>query len=357
MLRSVRRALFSAMQTAGALRLIASSRWRQQRLLILCYHGISLQDEHLWRPLYMKPAILQRRLEIIQRGGYQVLPLGKALPMVRLGKLPPRSLVITFDDGMYDFHKQAHPLLKSFGYPVTVYQSTYYSNYQKPIFDLIVSYMLWRRRGEVVEKPGDFGSELALNFPLSFPLDLRTGQSREQIVGNLLKACEARGFSGEQKNQLAEHIARVLDIDYAHLLAKRMFHLMTPQEIKQLSGEGIDFQLHTHRHRTPADELHFRQEVRENRRRLTEATNHVPVHFCYPSGVYRPEFENWLRVENVVSAVTCDAGLVTPGSNPMYLNRFVDSGERTEAEFEAWLSGAGSLFALRKRAGPQEGSG
>ena len=79
-----------------------------------------------------------------------MLPLGEALQRLRAGTLPARSVAITFDDGTYDFFRQAYPLLKSYGFPVTVYQTTYYTSVERPVFNLICSYMLWLRRGEVI---------------------------------------------------------------------------------------------------------------------------------------------------------------------------------------------------------------
>jgi peptidoglycan/xylan/chitin deacetylase (PgdA/CDA1 family) len=334
--------MLHSLRTAGVFRLVRDSRWRRQRLLVLCYHGISLHDEHLWRPLYMEPSLLQERLEMIKRGGYQVLPLGRALQLLQGNELPPRSVVLTFDDGMYDFYKQAYPLLKSYRFPVTVYQTTYYSELQKPIFNLICSYMLWKRRGAVLNKRSEIG--------FLKPLDLRTEESREKVVAELLDLCAAQKLNGAQKNELAERLAKVLDIDYGDLLAKRLFRVMSPQEIAQLATEGVDFQLHTHRHRAPADEKLFRAEIQENRRRVAAATKSTPTHFCYPSGVYRPEFLPWLLAENVVSATTCDVDLATAGSNPLLLPRFIDSRRRTAVEFESWLSGVGSWLAVRRRA-------
>ena len=37
-------------------------------------------------------------------------------------------------------------MLQQFGFPATVYLTTYYSDYGKPIFGLLCSYVLWRAR-------------------------------------------------------------------------------------------------------------------------------------------------------------------------------------------------------------------
>jgi peptidoglycan/xylan/chitin deacetylase (PgdA/CDA1 family) len=341
MLRTIRRAILRALSASGVSRLFADSQWRQQRLLILCYHGVSQDDEHLWRPnLYMQPAVLRRRLEILQRGRYNVLNLGKALEQLRAGELPPSSVVITFDDGMCDFYRQACPLLQSSGFPVTVYQTTYYSHYQRPVFNLICSYMLWKRRGIVFDTGADLG--------LKQPLDLRSDSNRLGIMLQLMRGAETDHLNGEDRDALAARLASALQIDYQELLRKRLLHVMSAQEISELAVAGVDFQLHAHRHRTPMDEASFRKEIRENRQRLESTTRSNAVHFCYPNGEYHPQFLPWLEAEGVVSATTCNPGLATKRFHPLLLPRFVDTSVRSATEFEGWLAGVGPWLAFRR---------
>ena len=139
-LRRVKQGVLTALATAGVLRRVADSSWRRRRLLILCYHGISVDREHEWRPrLYMTADQLRSRLELIRDGGYRVLPLIEAIWRLRKGRLPPRSVVLTFDDGGYDFYARALPVLQEFGFASTVYLSTYYCIKRAPIFPLMCS--------------------------------------------------------------------------------------------------------------------------------------------------------------------------------------------------------------------------
>jgi peptidoglycan/xylan/chitin deacetylase (PgdA/CDA1 family) len=343
MLRKIKLAALGMLRGAGAFHFVANSKWRRERLLIVCYHGTSLEDEHLWRPgLYMPPELLASRLETLRAMHCSVLPLGEALTRLRQGDLPPRSVAITFDDGTYDFYKQAYPLLKKHGFPVTVYQTTYYTDHEIPIFNLTCSYMLWKRRGEQVDSSRDLG--------LSEPMDLRTELGRHRVVRGLIELSGRENLNGQQKNELARRLAQTLGIDYSVLAAKRILQLMNAQEVAEIGKNGVDVQLHSHRHRTPEEEVLFRREISENRDRILALTGTQATHFCYPSGVYRPEFLEWLNKEKVVSATTCDAGLVSPHDNPLLLPRFVDTSGRTQLEFESWLSGAGSLIAVRRTA-------
>lgn len=336
-------ATLDLLKGAGMFELVANSRWRRERLLILCYHGISLEDEHLWRPfLYLSSAQLANRLEALHNMGCSVLPLGEALNRLRARDLPPRSVALTFDDGTYDFYKQAYPLLKHYGFPVTVYQTTYYSDRALPVVNLMCSYLLWKRREKQTIDARKLG--------LSGSMDVRTELGRHRIVRGLIDLSERENLSGEQKNEVARRLAEILEIDYSALLAKRILQLMNEQELAEVFANGVDVQLHTHRHRTPEEEQPFRLEITENRQRILAVTGENATHFCYPSGVYQKQFFAWLEKENIASATTCDAGLATPSGNRYLVPRLVDTTGRTQLEFDSWVSGVGALLSLRKPA-------
>ena len=142
LLRRLKLLTLDAADGAGLFALMANSRWRRSRLVILCYHGVSLADEHEWSDVHITEERLKRRLETLRDLDCSVLPLGEAIERLSVGELEDRSVVVTFDEGLYDFYAKAYPLLKSFGIPSTLYVPTYYSNFQRPIFDLACSYFL-----------------------------------------------------------------------------------------------------------------------------------------------------------------------------------------------------------------------
>src|SRR5271165_5212319 len=118
MRKRIRGGLLRALKASGIFDSVGGSRWRQRRLLILCYHSLALDEENLWRPAnFLTPIRLRERFEILKHEGYSVLPLGEALERLRRNDLAPRSVVLTFDDGTYDFYKLTYPLLKEYGFP------------------------------------------------------------------------------------------------------------------------------------------------------------------------------------------------------------------------------------------------
>jgi peptidoglycan/xylan/chitin deacetylase (PgdA/CDA1 family) len=319
---------------------LASSAWRRHRLLILCYHSVPIADEQQWRPtLYMPQSVLAARFKLIKKSGATVLSLGEALQRLYAGNLPAKSVAITFDDGAYNFYHSAYPVVREFGFPVTVYQSTYYSDFQRPIFNLACSYMLWKHRGTTLTGAEELG--------LPGSTDLSSEANRQAVVNNLIAFSEEKGLNGIAKDELARHLAQVLGFDYEVLYATRLLHLMNPAEIAELSAGGVDFQLHTHRHRTPRNEELFRKEIRENRQRLEEITGRPATHFCYPSGVYHKQFLPWLTAEGVGSATTCEGSLASPRTKALLLPRLVDTTFKSSLEVENWIDGTAALLARR----------
>lgn len=313
----------------------------RQSLLILCYHGVSGDDEHVWDSrLYIHKEAFRRRLQTLSDFGYRVLPLSEAFQRLRQDALTGPTAVLTFDDGWHDFYSVAWPILQEFGFPATVYQTSYYAQYNRPVFDTTCRYLLWRGKGRIVRAqiwPG--GLEV---------LDLTNDRSIARITQMFFRA--TRDFSGEQKDTLLETLAQAVGVDYGAIIASRKLHLMNVGEIAEISGAGIDVQLHTHRHRLPTDRRLFLQELADNRAWIEAATRTPAHHFCYPNGAYRPEFLSWLREAGVGFATTCEPGVATRRSEPLLLPRFTDADSISRRKFESWLTGVGRIAPAVKRA-------
>lgn len=344
MLKSLKLLALALARRAGAGALLLRSRWRQQRVLILGYHGISLDDEHQWSPqLYMRADFFRRRLAKLRALGCQVLPLGEALERLAAGQLPPASVALTFDEGFCDFYRQACPLLEEFGLPATVYVSTYYCDYNRPVFDPMVSYLLWKGTGQTLDWREVLGGRVRLEEAV-----------RPAVTRRILTYVLGKRLTGRDKDALLAQLAARLRVDYAALCARRILHLMNTDELRAIAGRGIDLQLHTHRHRAPRKKERFLKEIQDNRARLAAVTPGELAHFCYPGGAYLPEFAGWLGECGVRSATTCEPGLATRSSNPWLLPRVVDTSHTPELVFESWLSGAAG-FLPRHRAEIAEG--
>jgi len=337
MLKSAKIAALQVARAAGIFAAVKASQWRNQRLLILCYHGISFEDEHAWSPgLYLSPARFRERMQILAHGGYRVLPLAEALDRLENGTLPPKSITITFDDGDYNFHALAYPVLREFGLPVTLYLSTYYVRKQMPVFDVTAAYLIWKHRGKRLNLSGLIPGEE----------EILVSDPRALFV-RLHGAVQERNLSADEKDGVLDELARRVHADLGEIRRRRIFHLMTAEETAEVARAGISIEMHTHRHRTPRDRGLFEREIEDNRWEITEITGKPPLHFCYPCGDYAPEFFGWLREQGVRSATTCNLGFASPGNSPLELPRLLDISSFSAVEFEGWLAGVCAALPSR----------
>lgn len=301
-------------------------------------------DEHLWNSSqYMPAAVLCARFELLKKSNCAVLPLAEAVRRLYANDLPERAVVITFDDGTSDFYHRAFPLIQDFGFPVTLYLTTFYTEYNRPVFDLMLSYLLWKGRNETLDLRGITGAESRL--------DLHDPTAQGKALAEIRAFASSRKLSAEDKDALLSSLAAQLRVDYDALIEQRIMHNVTPDEVKELARGGIDVQLHTHRHRTPVDRQLFLREIEDNRQSIQKMSDKHAEHFCYPSGVYDLAFLPWLKESGVVSATTCETGFASRNSNPLLLPRMLDNPQLSSIEFESWLTGVSA--ALPRRGKPK----
>lgn len=327
--RPIRVLLLRAAEYSGLNGVVLNSGWRSKRLLIICWHHVSLDDEHRWNPaLCISPSTFRARLELLRSTRCNVLPLDEALDGVRSGRLPKRAVALTLDDGESSISLRAWPMLREFGFPATLYWTTYYSLRPYAVFDPMVSYLLWKGRGERLQL-----DDPPLNVKLESECD-RLGAFRS--IYQTAKTC---GWTAAAKEDFLVHLSDRLGVDYGEIKQKRILHMISPDEAAKMHSEGLDLQLHTHRHRVPHDANRPASEIRDNAKIIESVGAPPPVHFCYPSGSYVAELEGWLRANGVVSAATCEPGLVRRHTNQYFLPRIVDQEKFGPVEFKGWLSG------------------
>jgi peptidoglycan/xylan/chitin deacetylase (PgdA/CDA1 family) len=329
LIRSIRLGFLHAAERSGLNEAVLNSVWRSKQLLIICWHQVSHDDEHMWSPgLCISPRTFRARLELLRSTRCNVISLDEALDGVKSGRLPRRAVALTLDDGESSVYLHAWPMLREFGFPATLYWTTYYSVRPYAVFDPMVSYLLWKGRGR----------HLQMDEP---PLNVRLESERERLGAfrNIYQAAKTHGWTAAAKEDFLARLSGRLDVNYDEIKKKRILHMISPEEAARMCAEGLDLQLHTHRHRVPRVASHPANELQDNAKIIEAAGARRPVHFCYPSGSYTPELEVWLRDNGVVSAATCKPGLVQRHTNPYFLPRMVDQENLKPVEFIGWLSG------------------
>ena len=319
----------------------------RKQLLILCYHGISIQDEHKWWPgVFMTESRFRKRLQLLKSRGYNVLGLNDALARMDEGSLPAKAVVITADDGYLNSPQTLIKACAEFDFPLTIYVTTYHSAKKTPIFNVMVQYLLWK-----TDKTELYGNFSKLGLPDDKRLDLSGSEKRKALAQRII--AHGRDCGDEnQRQEIVKHLCDLLALDYQTMISAGMFRIMDAETIKNVVNQGVDIQLHTHRHRLPVDKAEVYREIEENRRYLEPLVGKPLVHFCYPSGFWDEAQLPWLDELKVESATTCRLGFVSADSHKLCLNRYLDKDDISESEFLAEISGfLGLARRMRKRIG------
>ena len=336
---SVRTSFYEAGKMCGAFQL---AQWiTRGQLRILCYHGFSFTDEHLFRPgLFHEPAILESRLSFLASNGYVGLSLDEAVARLESGTLGRKDLVITIDDGFYGVLGLAAPIFDRYGFKPTIYMTTYYMQHQNPIFRLAIQYMFWKTTAATLD--------LRDVAPLqSFPCATK-GAAADGPMWELIDHGETE-LDETARVQFAIAVGKRLGVDYAELASSRRLSIMNESEVRDLARRGYDIQLHTHRHRMPNDLELVRREIVDNRRALEGLSERPVTHLCYPSGVWSPDRFPALAAEAMRTATTCEPGLNRTDTPRYALHRFLDSQSTPQIVFEAEVAGISTL--VRRAAG------
>ncbi len=92
---------------------------------VIRYHSIADNHEHIWSGLSLPVGIFERQLLYLHRKGYNTITLYDLYAYVKHGSsVPPKPIVLTFDDGYLDNWVHAFPILRKYGMKATIFVAT-----------------------------------------------------------------------------------------------------------------------------------------------------------------------------------------------------------------------------------------
>ena len=316
---------------AKVLGLFALCRWSSRnKVRILCYHGFSYADEHMFRPkLFMSPNTFSSRMRFLSKSPYTIVPMQEAIENSK-----PYQLVITIDDGWSGTFQRVHSALEAYRFPIMLYVTSYYAEKQIPVINVSLSYLLWK-----TQKKELYLSIPELSFEQKWQLD---SIDRPRFVIELCAIIDQIQDLNKRKNILIE-LSKQLEVSLTHD-GTELFRLLSISELKELQSVNVDLQLHTHRHCSPKDEEQLFQELTDNKSWLTQLQEPEKLkHFCFPSNEYHPQQVNHLSRFGIKTAVTSNSGLYSRGDNLYLIPRILDGEDVSQIELEAELCGFMSI--------------
>lgn len=135
-------------------------------VVVLCYHRL---EGKVGGALSIEPALFEEQMKKIKDSGIPVIPMQDFLAYRRGEKnIPPKSIIITIDDGYVSGYEVGWPILKKYGFPFTMYvYLTYINTGGKAV--------TWAQLAEMRDAGVDIGSHTVLHADLKFKPKRLTG--------------------------------------------------------------------------------------------------------------------------------------------------------------------------------------
>ena len=124
------------------------------------------------------------QMQFLADNQYTVIPLARLVFLLKNKKnLPPKAAVITIDDGYKSVYTKAWPILKSLGFPFTVF--LYVEGVERGFKD----YLNWEQIKEMMATDADFQDHSYSHHRMAdWPLGLTEGEYRQWIRADLVSS-------------------------------------------------------------------------------------------------------------------------------------------------------------------------
>lgn len=278
------------------------------RLPILIFHRVHAQADPLF-PEEMTAVRFDRLVGLLARS-MRPMALGEAARALAEGRLPARSIAITFDDGYADNAEVAMPILRRHGIGATFFISTGFLDGGRMWNDEVIE-TLRRCRAPEID-----GSSFGLGR-----LPLHDDAARRRAVDLLLPKVKYQGLAERE-----EALARLREAAGAPALPADL--MMRSDQVRALVDGGMEIGAHTVRHpilqQVPLDEA--RREIADGRAALERLTGRPVELFAYPNGRpgkdYGDAHVQLVRELGFRFAVSTAQRVASPGEDPHQLPRF-----------------------------------
>lgn len=288
---------------------ILSPGGRHACLNILMYHRVLVQPDPLQPPDQIDAACFREQMAVLSQW-FNVLPLREAVDMLQEGRLPPRALCITFDDGYEDNHSVALPILREFGLQATFFICTGYLGNGLMFNDIVTE--------AVRRAPGD---ALDLSWIGLGQRSLTSTQARQALCKELVEFVKYQTLA--QRPAICDRLWSICAGAQAYPQL-----MMSPEQVRDMATQGMTIGGHTHSHpilsKVPLSEA--TQDLNRNRQVISDITGRMPTLFAYPNGRPGTDFGRdqikLIQDLGFEAAVSTAWGVATPDQDRYQLPRF-----------------------------------
>jgi peptidoglycan/xylan/chitin deacetylase (PgdA/CDA1 family) len=292
--------------------------------MILGYHRVAKVNQDKYGTC-VSPDHFAEQMEVLKRRA-QTISLDQLASDIRIGQIPGRKIVVTFDDGYRDFFQQAKPILEKFDIPATVFVVTGF-----------LGQVFWWDR---LESALSLNPDLTNHQGLAAWFDIENSEPVDPSLDLVLPAY--RKLKNATPDQIDKKIAEIESIaGFEYSGQDFPDRSMTAEELKKIaSSDLIDVGSHSASHPWLAKISHEEQyeEISKSKSDLEEILGKRITSFSYPNGSVSQNTASIVEQLGFLCACSSYPDVVTKSSHLYQLPRLwvqdVD-GDR----FERWLSG------------------
>lgn len=275
-------------------------------LSVMIFHRVLPEPD----PIFPDEPDATRFAEILGWVGraFDVLPLDRAVAALQAGKLPPRALAITFDDGYADNYTVALPVLQRFGMHATFFVASGFVDGGRMWNDTVIEAIRACRVAEVDLTLLGLGRH-----------ELSSPAARRQAIDQLLP--QIKYLAPEERLACVGRIAESCEAAPPDDL------MMTSSQLRALHGAGMTIGGHTRSHpilARLADGDHA--EIEGGKADLEAILGSRLSLFAYPNGKPGTDYlachAGMARDAGYAAAVTTAPGVARQGSDVFQLPRF-----------------------------------
>jgi peptidoglycan/xylan/chitin deacetylase (PgdA/CDA1 family) len=282
------------------------------RLSILTFHRVHPNTDSLY-PNEPDARSFELLMRFVARS-FRTMGFSEALQCLTDGNLPPRALVITFDDGYADNAEVALPILRRHGLKATFFISTGFLDGGLMWNDTVVECVRACRHTELDLEAFHLGR-----------YSLAGLAERREVISTLLPRIKYLGLAErELATTRLQRACGVADLP--------MTLMMRSEQVRQVHQAGMEIGGHTVHHPilTKVSPIDAETEVSEGRARLQEIIDASVDTFAYPNGKPGRDYDDshvvLLKRLGFRGAVTTVAGVCRAGDDLLQLPRFTPWG-------------------------------
>jgi len=307
-------ALANSFAGAALLSLLDRGDVKPNLLRVLTYHRVDWPQEnpHLYPGvLSASPQEFANHLDALQQR-FHLVSLDDVLEATRgESQLPPRSVLITFDDAYQSFADFAWQELRQRNIPVVMYVPTCFPDHPERTFWWDRVY--WSLASTEVDSLAIDGKTFAIGGLVS----------KNQTARHLATLIKQRPHADAMA--LVEEICDKLQVE------SRPNEVISWEQLAELSREGVTIGAHTHTHplmnQLPLEQA--KEEAEQSRTILQDRLGQPIETFCYPSGGFDDGVVDMIKQLGFQMAFTTNRGINELGHCDPFRMRRINVGVRT----------------------------